>query len=81
MYLAETTSIQWRPNMKNPGHDVFINEAIKLEQFMDDLLSKTLISFVEAKVVKARFSKVFRTPGLSTNRSRTVYSRSMENER
>ena len=41
--------------MKNPGHDVFINEAVKLEEFMDDLLSKTLISFVEAKVIKARF--------------------------
>ena len=42
--------------MKNSDHDVFINEAIKLEKFMDDLLSKTLISFVEAKVIKARFT-------------------------
>ena len=54
--LAETTSIQWRPNMKHSDHDVFINEAIKLEKFMDDLLSKTLISFVEAKVIKTRFT-------------------------
>ena len=41
--------------MKNPGHDVFVNEAAKLEVYMSHLLNATLINFVETNVVKFNY--------------------------
>ena len=55
LFKGETPSIQWRPNLKNPGHDVFVNEALKLELFMSHLLNATLVNFVETKVIKFNY--------------------------